>query len=101
MVRDGQSEPEQADDGADQAFGLAQSEAEHGPERQPCQDCQRRVPGLPARDRARLCPPPLDRVVREPNRQAAALAQGRIMYGRVRELVFLLRDMVAGGPGSV
>ncbi len=40
VVWHGQSEPEQADDGADQAFGLAQGQAEHGPERQRAQDRQ-------------------------------------------------------------
>ncbi len=30
MVRNGEIKPEQADDGADQALGLAQRQAEHG-----------------------------------------------------------------------
>jgi len=47
MVRHRQSEPEQADDGADQALRLAQGQMEHGPERECGQDCQRRIPGPP------------------------------------------------------
>ena len=34
VVRHGQNEPEQADNGADQAFGLAQGQMEHRPERE-------------------------------------------------------------------
>jgi hypothetical protein len=34
MVRDSEIETEQADDGADQPFGLPQSQAEHGAQRQ-------------------------------------------------------------------
>ena len=94
MVRHGQIEPEQADDGADQAFGLAQSEAEHGPERQRGQDCHRRIPGLAARGRARLRPPTLDGLVREPDRQAAALAQAGVISAPVRDLVLLLGNAV-------
>ena len=41
VVRHSQIEPEQADDGADQTFCLAQGQAEHRPERQRRQDCQR------------------------------------------------------------
>jgi len=74
VVRHCQSEPEQADDGADQALGLAQGQMEHGPERERRQDRQGRTPGLPALGCARLCPPALDRLVREPDREAPALA---------------------------
>jgi len=49
MVRHAQRQPEQADDGADQPLGLAVGQAEHGPERECCQDGERRVPGLPTR----------------------------------------------------
>jgi hypothetical protein len=41
VIGDGEIEPEQAHDGTDQAFGLAQRQTEHGPERQRCQDRQR------------------------------------------------------------
>jgi len=41
VVRHAQLQPEQADDGADQALGLAQRQAEHGPEREGCQDGER------------------------------------------------------------
>ena len=73
VVGHGQVEPEQAEDRADQALGLAQGQAEHGPQRQRGQDRQGRVPGLPAPGRARLRPPGRDRLVREPDRQAPAL----------------------------
>ena len=49
MVRDGEIETEQADDGADQPFGLAQSQAEHGPQRQRRRDRQGRIVRLTAR----------------------------------------------------
>ena len=62
MVRHGKIKPEQPEDGADQPFGLAQRQAEHGPQRQRRQDRQGRVVG---------CPP---RVVRGAARQAATAA---------------------------
>jgi hypothetical protein len=40
MVRDSEIETEQADDGADQPFGLPQSQAEHGAQRQRRRDRQ-------------------------------------------------------------
>src|SRR5215217_3535206 len=52
VVRHSEIKPKQAEDGADQAFGLAVRQAEHGPERQGHEDGQRRIPGLPAPDRA-------------------------------------------------
>ena len=75
MVRNGQLQPEQPEDRADQTFGLAQRQAEHGPQRQRRQDRQGRVPGLPAPGRARRRAPGRDRLLREPDCQAAALAQ--------------------------
>ncbi len=56
VVRHGQIEPEQADDGADQALCLAPGQAKHGPDRECRQDRQGRIPGLPARARARRRP---------------------------------------------
>src|SRR3954453_23071428 len=67
MVGDGQLEPEQAEDGADQPLGLAQAEAEHGPQRQRGQARRGRVPGLPPPGRAGPPPPGRDRLVREPD----------------------------------
>jgi len=48
MVRHSESKPEQVDDGADQALGLAQRQVEHGPERQ-----RRRI----AKEEYQGCPP--------------------------------------------
>src|SRR4051794_20736609 len=69
------SRRKQADDGADQAFGLAQSQAEYGLGGQRRRDRQRRVVRLPAWRGARLRPPGRNRLVREPDRQTPALAQ--------------------------
>ena len=86
-------------------------QAEHGPQRQRGQDRQGRVPGLPAPGRARLRAPGRDRLLREPDRQAPALAQGGVVLGPVRDPVPLPRDAVAAsgvglerhgrGPGIV
>jgi hypothetical protein len=63
MVGNGEIETKQTDEGADQAFGLTQGQAEHGSQGQGCRDGQRRV--------AQGCPP---RVVRGSARQAAIAA---------------------------
>ncbi len=47
VVGDGEVEPEQAYDGADQALRLTQGQPEHGLERQCRQDCQGRVIRFP------------------------------------------------------
>src|SRR3954447_2341583 len=95
MVGNRESETKQANDRTDQAFGLAQSQAEHGLERQGRQDGELGIPGLPAAGGARLRPPGRDRLLREPDRQAPTLAQGRIILGPVRDPAPLLRDMMA------
>src|SRR4051794_19813029 len=110
VVRHGEVEPEQADDGADQPFGLPVRQPEHGLERQRRQDCQVGILGLPAPARAPLGLPRLDRLVRKPDRQAATPAQALVVIAPVRDLVLLLRDVVAsvlvqlegqgGHPGS-
>ena len=110
MVRHAQRQPEQADDGADQPLGLAVGQAEHGPERECRQDGERRVPGLPAPGRAWFSRPRFDRLVGEPDRQAAALPQAGVIRRPVRDLVRLSRDVTAavlvqlegqgGHPGS-
>jgi hypothetical protein len=74
---------------------LAQSEMEHGPERQRCQDRQRRIPSLPASGCPGRGSPGRDRHVGEPYRQAPALAQARVMGRPVHHLARLLRDVVA------
>jgi len=95
VVRDGQIEPEQAYDGADQALCLAQSQPEHCPERQPCQDGQRRVVPLSTPGRPWFSRPRRDRLLGHPNRQAAALAQAGVIRRPVRDLERLLGDVVA------
>ena len=95
MVRHAQREPKQVDDGADQALGLAQRQAEHRAQGEGCQDGERRVAGLPAWGGAGRCPPGFDCFVREPYGEAAALAQGCVIGSRVGDPVFLPRDMVS------
>jgi hypothetical protein len=68
MVGHGEVEAEQGDDGGDEAFGLAQRQAEHRPQRQRRGDGQRGVARLPAAAGARLGLPRLDRLRREPDR---------------------------------
>ena len=89
------SSPSRPTTGADQPLGLAQGQAEHGPQGQRRQDRQRRVPGLPAAGGAWRSPPGRDRLVAEPHRQAAALAQAGVVLAPVRDLVLLLGDVVA------
>src|SRR4051794_24085460 len=110
VVRHGEVEPEEADDRADQPFGLPVRQPEHGLERQRRQDRQVGIRGLPAPARAPLGLPRLDRLVGEPDRQAAAPAQALVVLAPVRDLALLLRDVVAsvlvqlegqgGHPGS-
>ncbi len=51
--------------------------------------------GLAARGRARRRLPRLDGFVREPDRQAAALAQAGVICAPIHDLVLLLGNMVA------
>ena len=81
MVGHREVEPEQGEDGGDEAFGLAQRQAEHGPERQGRRDRQGGVARLPAPAGARLGLPGLDRLGREPHGQAAPGAQARVVLG--------------------
>src|SRR3954468_1373873 len=94
MVRDREIETEQADDGADQPFGLAQSQAEHSFEGQGRRDRQIRVVRLPARRGARLCVPGRNCLLREPDRQAPALPQAGVISWPVRDLALLPWDVV-------
>ena len=73
-----------AEDGADQPLGLAQRQAEHGPQRQGRRDRQSGVAGLTAPAGARLSPPGLDRLGRKPHGQAAP---GRRPASYVAQLV--------------
>ena len=100
VVRHGEVEPEQAEDGADQALGLAQRKAEHRPQRQRRGDRQRRVVRLPAGRGPGLRLPGRDRLVGEPDGQAPASAQGGVVGRPVRHPVALPRDVVpANGIG--
>jgi hypothetical protein len=94
MVGNGEIETKQTDDGADQAFGLAQGQAEYGLERQRRRDRQRRVTRLTAPRGAGLGVPGRDRRLGKPDCQAPALAQGRIVFGPVRDPAPLFRDAV-------
>ena len=78
VVRHREIETEQGDNGADQPFGLPQRQAEHRTQRQRRRDSQSRRARLTASRAPRLSFPSCDRSVGEPNRQAAALAQGCI-----------------------
>src|SRR3954465_10179560 len=97
VVRHGEVEPEQADDGADQPPGLPVRQPEHGLERQRRQDRQVGILGLPAPARAPLGLPRLDRLVRKPDSHAAAPAQALVVIAPVRGLALLLRDVAASG----
>src|SRR3954454_17111756 len=94
MVGNREIETEQTEDGADQPFGLAQGQAEYGCERQRRRDRQRRVARLTARRGAGLGVPSRDRRLGEPDCQAPTLAQGRIVFGPVRDPAPLFRDAV-------
>src|SRR5207253_5804650 len=94
MVWDSEIETEQADDGADQPFGLPQSQAAHGAQRQRRRDRQGRIVGLSAPCGPWFCAPGRDRLFGEPHRQAATLAQGSIIFRPVRYPILLLRNVV-------
>jgi hypothetical protein len=110
VVRHREIKTEKADERADQTFGLAQREVEHRPERQRRQNGQRRIPWLAAPVRPRLGPPGGNRLLAEPHRQIATLAQACLVGWPIRQPTLLLRDMVAtlgvglerhgGHPGS-
>ena len=110
VVGHAQGESEQADDGTDQALGLAQRQAEQRAQGAGCGDRQGRIPGLAALCGARCRAPTLDRLGREPDGEAAALTQAGVVVAPVRDLALLLGDMMAavvvqlegqgGRPGS-
>src|SRR5215212_1746641 len=95
VVRHGEIKPKQADDRANQPFGLPVRQAEHSPERQSRQDGEFRVPGLPASGGARLSPPGRDGLLADPDRQTAALTQASVIGGPVRDLAPLPGNVVA------
>src|SRR3984893_6882285 len=94
MVRDSEIETEQANDGADQPFGLPQSQAEHGAQRQRRRDRQGRMGGLTTPRGTWLCAPGRHRIFVDRHRQAATLAQGSIIFRPVRYPILLLRNVV-------
>src|SRR6266478_6686024 len=94
MVRDGEIETEQADDGADQPFGLPQSQAEHHAQRQRCRNRQGRIVGLTAPRGPWFGAPGRDRLVAEPDRQTATLAQSSIIFRPVRYPILLPGDVM-------
>jgi hypothetical protein len=96
VIGHSQIQTEELKDRADQSLSLAQRQTEHRPQRQRRPDRQSRVVGLTTACCARLSPPGRDRVVREPDGQTSALAQGCIVLGPVRHSVPLLRNVVPG-----
>src|SRR3954468_4959881 len=111
MIGDGEVQPEQADDGADQPFGLPERQAEDGSQGQRRQDRQGRVVGLPAPGRTWLSLPRLDGFIGEPDCQAPALAEAGVVLTPLRYLALLPGNMRAtvlvdleghgGHPGAV
>src|SRR3954451_19046432 len=95
VVGNGEVQPEQADDGADQPFGLAKRQAEDGAQGQRRQDRQGRVVGLSAPGRPWLGLPRLDGVIGEPDRQAPALAEAGVVLAPVRYPALLPGNTVA------
>jgi hypothetical protein len=95
MVRHRQIQPDQLEQGADQPFGLAQRLVKHCPQDQRRLDREVRVTRLTARRGPRRRPPSGDRLLTEPDRQRAALAQPSLVGLPVRHLVAGSRDVVA------
>ena len=80
--------------------GLAQSQAEHCPQGQRGCDRYGRIERLTAPCRPWLGPPGRDRLFAEPDRQAAALPQGSIIFRPVGYPILLFGDvMTAIGIG--
>src|SRR3954449_2216567 len=95
MIGDGEVQPEQADDGAEQPCSLPERQAEDGSQGQRRQDRQGRVVGLPAPGRTWLGLPRLDGFIGEPDCQAPALAQAGVVLTPVRYLALLPGNMLA------
>ena len=68
MVRAGKIQAKQADDRADQSFGLPQRQAKHRPQGQSRRDRQGRIVRLTATGGPRFSPPSRDRLFGEPDR---------------------------------
>src|SRR5438309_4733354 len=94
MVRDGEIETEQADNGADQPFGLPQSQADHDAQRQRRRNRQGRIVWLTAPRGPWFGAPGRDRLFAEPDRQTATLAQASIIFRPVRYPILLPGDVM-------
>ena len=95
MIRQGEIETEQADDRPDQSFGLAQRQAEHGAQGQCRRDRQGGIVRLSTARGPWVSTPGRDCGIGKPYREAPALAQGGIILRSIRDLVPLLRNMMA------
>ena len=84
MVRDGEIEAKQMNDGADQPFGLPQSQVEQDAQCQRRRDRQGRIVGLTAPRGPWFGAPGRDRLVAEPDCQSATLVQTSIIFRPVR-----------------
>ena len=91
MVRHREIKAEKADDRADQTLSLAQRETKYCPERQRCQNGQRRIPGLAAPAGPWFGVPGGNRRLAEPHRQIAALTQTRFVGWPIGQPTLLLR----------
>src|SRR6516165_3894280 len=94
VVGNCQGESEEPDDRTDQPFRLAQGEPKHGSQRQRRQDRQRRIASLSASRRPGCGFPTVNCRVTEPNRQARALSETRVIRRPVGHLALLLRNVV-------
>ena len=74
-------------DRTNEPLGLAQGQAENRAQHQRRRDRQGGIVRLPTRLSPRLSSPGVDRFVREPHGQAAALPQGGIILTPVRDTV--------------
>jgi hypothetical protein len=79
MIRHRQIQTEEPQDRADQPLGLTQRQTKHRPECQGGSDCQSRIVRLTASRCTRFSPPSGNRLLREPDREASAMAQGCIV----------------------
>src|SRR4029077_2899016 len=94
MVRDGEIETKQADDGADQPFGLPQSQAEHDAQCQRRRDRQGRIVWLTAPRGPWFGAPGRHRLFAAPDRPAPPAGEGSILFRPVRYPILLLGDVV-------
>jgi hypothetical protein len=85
VIGNRQVEPEQVQDGADEALRLAQGQMDHGAQGQRRRDRQGGRVWLPAGRGAGFGPPRRDCLRGEPHSQAAALAQGGLLRRPVRQ----------------